>query len=116
MKKIFFLSLVILTMMKVQAQGISPIGGYEGKDKVSGMTRLGYLEINLDELLVPDFSQQFVKGQNHKFMLLPDNFQKKPSTHFKGQKATGFVKFQNRMLLGNNHRTVSKMKRKSNKI
>ncbi len=35
------------------------------------MTRLGYLEINLDELLVPDFSQQFVKGQNHKFMLLP---------------------------------------------
>lgn len=101
MKKIFFLSLVILTMMKVQAQGISPIGVYEGKDKVSGMTRLGYLEINLDELLVPDFSQQFVKGQNHKFMLLPDNFQKKPSTHFKGQKATGFVKFQNRMLLVN---------------
>ena len=37
MKKIFFLSLVILTMMKVQAQGISPIGVYEGKDKVSGM-------------------------------------------------------------------------------
>ena len=101
MKKIFFLFLMIATLLKVQAQGSSPVGVYEGKDKVLGMTRLGYLEINLDEPLVPDFSQQFVKGQNHKFMLLPDNYQKKPSTHFKGQKATGFIKFQNRMLLVN---------------
>lgn len=101
MKTISFLFLMLLAILKVQAQGISPIGVYEGKDKVSGMTRLGYLEINLDEPLVPDFSQQFVKGQNHKFMLLPDNFQKKPSTHFKGQKATGFIKFQNRMLIVN---------------
>lgn len=101
MKKIFFLFLMLAVLLKVQAQGYSPIGVYEGKDKVLGMTRLGYLEINIDEPSVPDFSQQFVKGQNHKFMLLPDNYQKKPSIHFKGQKATGFVKFQNRMLLVN---------------
>lgn len=101
MRKIFFSLLVLAALLKVQAQGIAPIGVYEGKDKILGMTRLGYLEINMDEPLVPDFSQQFVKGQNHKFMFLPDNYQKKPSTHFRGQKATGFVKFQNRMLLVN---------------
>lgn len=101
MRKIFFSLLVLAALLKVQAQGIAPIGVYEGKDKILGMTRLGYLEINMDEPLVPDFSQQFVKGQNHKFMFLPDNYQKKPSTHFRGQKATGFIKFQNKMLLVN---------------
>lgn len=99
MKRLLFLPLVLFAVLKVQAQGISPVGVYEGKDKDLGMTRLGYLEINLDEPVVPDFSQQFVKGQTYKFMLLPENFQKKPSTHFKGQKATGFVKFQSKMLM-----------------
>ena len=65
MRKIFFSLLVLAALLKVQAQGIAPIGVYEGKDKILGMTRLGYLEINMDEPLVPDFSQQFVKGQNH---------------------------------------------------
>ena len=62
MRKIFFSLLVLAALLKVQAQGIAPIGVYEGKDKILGMTRLGYLEINMDEPLVPDFSQQFVKS------------------------------------------------------
>lgn len=94
-----FISLFVT--IGVQAQTNTAVGVYEAKDKISGMTRLGYLEINLDESTVPDFSQQFEKDKNYRFMLLPENFQKKPSTYFKGQKAAGFVKFQSKMLFIN---------------
>lgn len=91
----------LLAAMSVQAQVNTPIGVYEAKDKVDGLTRLGYIEINLDEATVPDFSQQFEKDKNYPFVLLPENFQKKPSIYFKGQKATGFVKYQSKMLFVN---------------
>lgn len=99
MKKGLFIFLISLVAFQLHAQVNTPIGVYEAKDKELGMTRLGYLEINIDEPVIPDFSQQFVKGQTHQFMLLPENFQKKPSTHFKGQKASGFVRFQSKMLM-----------------
>lgn len=91
----------LLAAMSVQAQVNTPIGVYEAKDKVNGLTRLGYIEINLDEATVPDFSQQFEKDKNYPFVLLPENFQKKPSTYFKGQKAAGFLKYQSKMLFVN---------------
>lgn len=91
----------LLVAMGMQAQLNTPVGVYEAKDKNLGMTRLAYLEINVEEPKVPDFSQLFKKDENYKFMLLPENFQKKPSNYFKGQNAVGFVKYQSRMLLVN---------------
>ena len=103
MKKTFFVLGTLLAAMSVQAQVNTPVGVYEAKDKVDGMTRLGYLEINLDETSVPDFSQVFEKDKNYPFMLLPENFQKKPSAYFKGQKANGFAKYQSKMLFVNSN-------------
>lgn len=78
-----------------------PIGAFEGSDKVNGLQRQAYLEINITAPIVPDFSQTFKQGELHPFRFLPDDFMKKPSKHFKGQKATGFIRFKSKSLLSN---------------
>lgn len=101
MKKKLFLFWAFFVAIGVQAQTNTAVGVYEAKDKFVAVNRLGYLEINLDEFSVPDFSQQFEKDKEYQFMLLPKDFHKKTSTYFKGQKAAGFIKYQSRMLLVN---------------
>ena len=61
-------------------------GVYEAADKVDGLTRQGYMEINIKEPAVPDFSQTFVKGATHNFSLLPSDFMKKPSRYLPERK------------------------------
>lgn len=78
-----------------------PIGAFEGSDNVNGLQRQAYLEINITAPIVPDFSQTFKQGELHPFRFLPDDFMKKPSKHFKGQKATGFIRFKSKSLLSN---------------
>lgn len=105
MRKTFLSLLIAATAIGADAQTTKfPTGAYEGTDKVEGVSRWCYMEINLTEKepTVPDFSQTFTKGQEYDFMLLPNDFQKKPSPYFKGQKAYGFVKYRSKYLLTNN--------------
>ena len=95
---------VMLQVMFVLAAGAqlqNPCGVYEAADKTDGLTRQGYMEINITEPAVPDFSQTFVKGATHSFSLLPSDFMKKPSRYFAGKKATGFIKYRSKMLISN---------------
>lgn len=95
---------VMLQVMFVLAAGAqlqNPCGVYEAADKTDGLTRQGYMEINITEPVVPDFSQTFVKGATHSFSLLPSDFMKKPSRYFAGKKATGFIKYRSKMLISN---------------
>lgn len=101
-KKTFTFLLSAVLAMPVLAQTAVPCGVYEGADKADGLSRSAYLEINIAEAGVPDFSQTFVKGQEYKFALLPNDFMKKPSQYFKGKKANGFIKYRSKYLLTNN--------------
>lgn len=71
--------LQVACVLAAGAQVQEPCGVYEAADKVDGLTRQGYMEINIKEPAVPDFSQTFVKGATHNFSLLPSDFMKKPS-------------------------------------
>lgn len=94
------LQFFLLTLAPAAAD-VTPCGVYEGTDKVDGVTRQAYLEINLSDPSVPDFSQTFKKGEAYKFQMLPATFMKKPSACFKGQKAHGFIRFYSKILIGN---------------
>lgn len=93
MKKTLFFLLLLSAFTIATAQTPEPCGVYEGTDKVDGLTRRAYLEINVLDAQVPDFSQTFKKGETYKFQLLPSTFMKKPSRFFTGKKATGFIKY-----------------------
>lgn len=83
------------------AQVNPPCGVYEAADKVDGMSRQAYMEINMTDPVVPDFSQTFKKGELHKFGKVSDDFMKKPSQYFKGQKATAFVRYRSKAIIAN---------------
>lgn len=93
--------LQVACVLAAGAQVQEPCGVYEAADKVDGLTRQGYMEINIKEPAVPDFSQTFVKGATHNFSLLPSDFMKKPSRYFAGKKATGFIKYRSKILISN---------------
>lgn len=93
--------LQVACVLAAGAQAQEPCGVYEAADKVDGLTRQGYMEINIKEPAVPDFSQTFVKGATHSFSLLPSDFMKKPSRYFAGKKATGFIKYRSKILISN---------------
>lgn len=101
MSRSFAVILTALVALSVSAQSHVPCGAYEGADKNEGVVRQIYLEINLEEPVVPDFSQTFTKGKDYAFQLLPADFMKKPSGTFKGQKAHGFVKYRSKYALAN---------------
>ena len=93
--------LPVLSVLAASAQAAGPRGVYEGADKADGLTRQGYMEIDISGASVPDFSQTFKKGGKYSFKLLPPDFMKKPSQYFAGKKATGFVKFRSKILISN---------------
>lgn len=93
--------LPVLSVLAASAQAVGPCGVYEGADKADGLTRQGYMEIDVSGASVPDFSQTFKKGGKYSFKLLPPDFMKKPSQYFAGKRATGFVKFRSKILISN---------------
>lgn len=80
---------------------VEPIGVFEASDKVGGLLRQGYLEINISEAKVPDFSQTFTRGKEYTFNILPSDFMKKPSQAFAGKTATGFLKYRSKAFIAN---------------
>ncbi len=97
----FYLLLLLSVSVVASAQISKPCGVYEGRDKVDGLVRNAYLEINISDPQVPDFSQTFKRGELYNFKILPSNFMKKPSRFFAGKKATGFIKFSSSILITN---------------
>ena len=104
MKRTILALLHITFAISVCAQSITKgltCGVYEAMDKVEGLSRQAYMEINITDPSVPDISQTFKKGELHKFNVLPEDFMKKPSDYFKGQKANAFVRYRSKMLFTN---------------
>lgn len=99
--KVILMLQFFLFVFTAATADVVPCGDYEGTDKIDGLTRQAYLEINISDPSVPDFSQTFKKGEMYKFQVLPTTFMKKPSAYFKGQKANGFIRFHSKILIGN---------------